>query len=66
MCVFALSFLVFFYTFTNGITQCNTPADEVDKPSKEEIFKKRLQKELVSRDGHGYASSLSFSVLLQR
>lgn len=33
--------------------QCNTPIDELDKPSKEEIFKKRLRKELVSRDGHG-------------
>lgn len=26
----------------------------MDKPSKEEIFKNRLRKELVSRDGHGY------------
>lgn len=26
----------------------------MDKASKEEIFKKRLRKELVSRDGHGY------------
>lgn len=53
-----LDWLFFFRslnTYTNGITQCNTPVDEVDKPSKEEIFKKRLQKELVSRDGHGYA-----------
>lgn len=27
---------------------------EMDKQSKEEIFKKRLRTELVSRDGHGY------------
>lgn len=33
--------------------QCNTPDDETDQPSKEEIFKNRLRKELVSRDGHG-------------
>lgn len=36
--------------------QCNTPDDEMDKPSKEEIFKNRLRKELVSRDGHGYVN----------
>lgn len=35
--------------------QCNTPDEEVE--DKVEIFKERLRKELVSRDGHGYLNS---------
>lgn len=39
---------------SSWIIQCNTPDDEAGQPNKEEIFKNRLRKELVSRDGHGY------------
>lgn len=40
-------------TFKDEESKANTPEDEVDRMSKEEIFKNRLRKELVSRDGHG-------------
>lgn len=40
-------------TFKDEESKVNTPDDEVDRMSKEEIYKKRLRKELVSRDGHG-------------
>lgn len=47
-----------FFLLINQSNQCNTPDDEAGKPNKEETFKNRLRKELVSRDGHGYEYSM--------